>query len=207
MSWRVKLKTRESHLRHRDTEMRTQTQNSKGGRGEGKSQGWIRMSVLMYPWKSVSEIGNPQIISSSLPSLCSSFLSHRHWNLYIQPISRNLYLYELIHKAYLHPSFLNTEVFISNIYIKLCRWNRSSTRTVSFLGSLHMYKNSVSLINSPQGPDDQNRDLYWTLSKKLHGKKNQNNYTYAECICHNRISLLYTEDRHKTSDRLDFNRA
>ena len=119
MSWRAKLKNRESHLQHRDTEMRTQTQNSKGGRGEGKSQGWIRMSVLMYPWKSVSEIGNPQIISSSLPSLCSSFLSHRHWNLYIQPISRNLYLYELIHKAYLHPSFLNTEVFISNIYIKL----------------------------------------------------------------------------------------
>ena len=197
--------------------MRTQTQNSKGGRGEGKSQGWIRMSVLMYPWKSVSEIGNPQIISSSLPSLCSSFLSHRHWNLYIQPISRNLYLYELTHKAYLGPSFLDfllpsfhiyTEVFISNIDVEICCWNRSSTRTISFLDSLHMCKKSASLISVHRDLMIRIENFTGPYSVNSMGKnQNKNNHTYAECICHNWISSLYTEDKHKTSDRLNFNRA
>ena len=31
MSWRARLKNRESHFQQRDSEMRTQTQNSKGG--------------------------------------------------------------------------------------------------------------------------------------------------------------------------------
>ena len=138
----------------------------------------------MYTQNSVSVIGNSQGLSPP-PFLLSSrpsFLSYRHWNLYIQPISRNLYLYELTHKVYLGPSFLDfflpsfhiyTEVFISNIDVEICCWNRSSTRTISFLDSLHMYKKSVSLINSPQGPDDQNRELYWTLFSKLHGKKSK----------------------------------
>ena len=41
------------------------------------------------------------------------------------------------------------------------------------------------------------------------GKKNQNknSYMYAEYICHNWISSLYAEDKHKTAHLLDFNRA
>ena len=55
-----------------------------------------------------------------------------------------------------------------------------------FLGSLRMCKKSVSLINTPQGPEDQNREFYRTLFNKIFGKKKKKkHYTYAEYICHN----------------------
>ena len=193
--------------------------NPKGGGNKRESQGRIRRSVLMYTQNSVSVIGNSQGLSPP-PFLLSSrppFLSYRHWNLYIQPISRNLYLYELTHKAYLGPSFLDfllpsfhiyTEVFISNIDVEICCWNRSSTRTISFLDSLHMCKKSASLISVHRDLMIRIENFTGPYSVNSMGKnQNKNNHTYAECICHNWISSLYTEDKHKTSDRLNFNRA
>lgn len=181
-----------------DSEMQHEPEFQRGREGGNKRErvrGRIRRSVLMYTQNSVSVIGNSQGLSPP-PSFFSWALPsfHRHWNLYIQPISRNLYLHELTHKAYLGPSFLDfflpsfhiyTEVFISNIDVEICCWNRSSTRTVSFLIPCTCTKNLHLWVNiSPQGPDDQNRELYWTLFSKLHGKnQNKNHHTYAECIC------------------------
>ena len=98
------------------------------------------------------------------------------------------------------------EIFISNIYIGIYGCNRQSTRTISFFGSLHMYKKSVFLIKSPQGPDIQHREVYEPCLIKSMAKKIFK-YKYAVCICHRWINLLFTEDKHKTANRLDFNIA
>ena len=101
-----------------------------------------------------------------------------------------------------------TEVFISNIDVEICCWNRSSTRTISFLDSLHMCKKSASLISVHRDLMIRTENFTGPYSINSMGKnQNKNNHTYAECICHNWISSLYTEDKHKTSDRLNFNRA
>ena len=63
------------------------------------------------------------------------------------------------------------EIFISNIYIGIYGCNRQSTRTISFFGSLHMYKKSVFLIKSPQGPDVQHREVYEPCLIKSMAKK------------------------------------
>ena len=75
---------------------------------------------------------------------------------------------------YFLPSMLiYREIFISNIYIGIYGCNRQSTRTISFFSSLHMYKKSVFLIKSPQGPDIQHREVYEPcLIKSMAKKKN-----------------------------------
>ena len=65
---------------------------------------------------------------------------------------------------------VSREIFISIIYQEICSCNRTPTRTISFLRFLHMYKETIPLINVPQGSDVQHRVLYSTLFNKLCGK-------------------------------------
>ena len=85
-------------------------------------------------------------------------------------ISRSLYLYLLEIQIFL---YMGKEPRKEIVLVDYLFQQQISTSMLEINTSVYMYKKSVSLINSPQGPDDQNRELYGTLFSKLHGKKSK----------------------------------